>query len=70
MADVATDRFGDRSTLAAGCPTCGAAAGRRCREVTGEWMAEKYGRPRRYRHVRPHLERVALARSLTRSTPE
>jgi hypothetical protein len=35
-----TDRFGDRSTPAHDCPTCGAVAGRSLREVTGEWMAE------------------------------
>jgi hypothetical protein len=51
----------ERAPLDYECPECGAGPGKRCREVTGEFMEEKYGRPRRYRHVKPHRERVALA---------
>jgi hypothetical protein len=53
--------FDERTALGHACPACGAEPDRRCRELAGEWMAEKYGRPRRYRHVKPHSERIRLA---------
>jgi hypothetical protein len=45
------------------CPRCGAKAGIRCSELTAssEAWTEMYGTPRRYRHAKPHPERVLLA---------
>jgi len=47
--------------LAVPCPRCGAKAGIRCSELTAssEAWTEMYGTPRRYRHAKPHPERVA-----------
>lgn len=57
-------RFDERrDPLAEECPECGAKLGVRCTEQTG-WSViarERYGQPRRYRHVKPHAERVTVA---------
>jgi ribosomal protein S27E len=46
--------------LAVSCPKCGADAGKRCTELTAssEAFTEMYGTPRRYRHAKPHPERI------------
>jgi hypothetical protein len=46
--------------LAVWCPNCGADAGKRCTELTAssEAFTEMYGTPRRYRHAKPHAERI------------